>query len=93
VVSHRGRVQRTELSRRLRDARLRRGVSLLTAAKAIGLSESHLCRWEGSGGGCWPRADLLAYAAAFYGVTMDWLMGRESACTTCMRVREALEER
>ena len=73
----------TEFSARLSLLRQERGVSQRTAAKDLGISQSLLSHYEN--GVREPGLDFLCRACDYYGVTADYLLGREE--------RSEIEER
>lgn len=70
-----GKTERQALGHRLREARRTAGFTLEKAAEALSLSHSAISQWEK--GDSFPTADRLEKAAELYGVSMDWLMGKE----------------
>lgn len=54
-----------------------RGVSLPKIAKAIGINQSNLYRWQDRETG--PSGMYLAAFADYFGVSMDWIWGRTDA--------------
>lgn len=65
------------ITTRLRELRERLGVNQETIAEACDISRVALTRYEN--GQRVPRAEIAARLADFYGVTVDYLLGRESA--------------
>ena len=64
-----------EIPKRLRQLRERRGVASYVVSELCGFSRDTLRRYEL--GTQVPGAEALAALADFYGVTTDWLLGRE----------------
>ena len=55
-----------------RQARLRKGVSVLEAAKALGVTDACIYQWET--GISIPRGSRLKEIADYYGVTIEFLL-------------------
>lgn len=66
---------KNSISDRLRDLRTLKGVSQEEAAESCGMSRIALARYET--GTRIPRAENAARLADYYGVTVDYLLGRE----------------
>ena len=64
-----------ELPKRLRQLRERRGVASYVVSELCGLHRDALRRYEQ--GLQVPGAEALAVLADYYGVSTDWLLGRE----------------
>lgn len=62
-------------SKRLKELRKERKVSLRELAKAIGVSNSSLCRWEN--GTSQPLLDNIKAICDYFHVTPNYLMGYE----------------
>ena len=62
------------LSQRLKELRMQKHLRQEDAADALGLSISSYCRYEY--GKREPTASVLVRIADFYGVSLDYLMGR-----------------
>ena len=62
---------------RLRDLRADKKLNQDVVSEACGISRIALARYET--GARTPRAEYVARLADFYGVTVDYLMGREEA--------------
>lgn len=64
-----------EFSERLKELREEKNISLEKLSKAVGIGTSSLSRWENQ------QADVkgsqLDVLADFFGVTVDFLLGRE----------------
>lgn len=64
-----------KFSERLKELRQEKGLSNQGLAKEVKISSSSLCRWENC------QADVkgsqLVILAAYFGVTIDYLMGLE----------------
>lgn len=65
----------TDLGRRLRTCRERRGVPAYVVSELVGVSRDMVRRYES--GTARPTADVLRELANYYGVSADWLLGRE----------------
>ncbi len=65
----------TELGRRLRALRLARGLSVAAAAKATGVSKTHL--WDLEKKPMNPSHELLLKIAPVYGVSISELLGED----------------
>lgn len=66
----------TTIADRLKDLRSQKGVNQDQAAEACNMSRVALARYET--GTRVPRAENAARLADYYGVTVDYLLGRES---------------
>ena len=64
------------MSRQFREARKKNNLKLTVAAKMLGVSQPTLSSWEA--GRKSPTIDNLAKMADLYGVTTDYLLGREA---------------
>lgn len=80
------RVYLQELGKRLRQLREGLGLVLQDVADLFGTSRNVPSQWEG--GLREPSYDTLLRLADFYGVTTDWLLGREGAEKDGPRVRD-----
>ena len=58
----------------------KKGVSCTKAAEDIGLSNSITTKWAKTG--ATPRGDTLQKIAAYFGVSTDFLLGKEKAPTS-----------
>lgn len=65
----------TSIAERLKNLRSTKGVNQDTAAEACDMSRVALARYET--GARIPRAENAARLADYYGVTVDYLLGRE----------------
>lgn len=65
----------TDLGRRLRTCRERRGVPAYVVSELVGVSRDMVRRYES--GTARPTADVLRELADYYDVSTDWLLGRE----------------
>lgn len=63
------------LPERLRDIRRGQKLTIWEAAAMMGIKSNTLNGYET--GSCMPSAKNLFIISAFYGVSMDWLMGGE----------------
>ena len=59
----------------IKELRLERGLSQAALAKSIGVSEKAIDYWER--GVNEPKATYIVLLADFFGVTTDFLLGRE----------------
>ncbi|MDE5995360.1 MAG: helix-turn-helix domain-containing protein, partial [Eubacterium sp.] len=66
-------VNRTPFGTKIRALRKSKGLKQREVAEAIGIKENNYRKYETS---TIPRKDTLVKIAAFYGVTIDYLMGR-----------------
>lgn len=62
------------LGTRLKESRLKKGVSLQVVADAVGASKPHIWELE-RGSSKNPSLDLIAKLAKYFGVTVDYLAG------------------
>lgn len=60
---------------RLKELRLRHGFNQEELAKQIGIKQNSYSDWEH--GKCKPNYEKLEKIADFFGVSLDWLFGRE----------------
>lgn len=65
----------SSIKNRLCELRHKKGVNQDTAAEACGISRIALARYEG--GTRTPRIEIASKLAAYYGVSVDYLLGRE----------------
>ena len=63
------------MDHRFKEARIRAGMTATAAAKALGVSQTTVSNWDL--GRKQPSLELLCKAADLYGVTTDYLLGRE----------------
>lgn len=63
------------MNQRFKEARVRAGMTATAAAKALGISQTTVSNWDL--GRKQPSLELLCKAADLYGVTTDYLLGRE----------------
>lgn len=66
-----------KLAERMKMLRLEKGLKQEEAAKKLDISMSAYCRYEH--GDREPQASILWRMADFYGVTIDYLVGRTDA--------------
>ena len=64
-----------EFSSRLKELRQEKGLSQMQLAKATGISQSAIAKWET--GRTEPTASALLTLAEYFGETADYLLGRE----------------
>ena len=74
---------------RLRDLRAKSGKNQDTVSEECGISRIALARYEG--GQRMPKMNILAKLAEYYGVTVDYLMGRDEPAAA-PNVPERLQE-
>ena len=82
------------MNQRFKEARVRAGMTATAAAKALGVSQTTVSNWDL--GRKQPSLELLCKAADLYGVTTDYLLGREgpaesAASNTVPIAAEALQ--
>ena len=65
------------MNQRFKEARVRACMTATAAAKALGVSQTTVSNWDL--GRKQPSLELLCKAADLYGVTTDYLLGREGA--------------
>lgn len=66
--------------RRFKQARLQKNIKLTDAAQNLGVSQPTLSAWESERKS--PSLDMLVKAAELYGVTTDYLLGRDVELNT-----------
>lgn len=66
---------KNKFSERLKELRLEKGLSMKQLADAIGLTSAGICLWEL--GKRVPNLDAVIMIADFFGVSIDYLAGRE----------------
>lgn len=59
---------------RLKELREERGVSMMTLAKAIGVSDTAVCKWENQDSE--PKLSYIIKLADYFNCTADYLIGR-----------------
>lgn len=65
----------SKFSERLKELRLEKGLSQNQLAKAVNLSDVAICLWEQNKRV--PNLDAVIAIADFFGVSIDYLAGRE----------------
>jgi DNA-binding XRE family transcriptional regulator len=70
----------TTLADRLREARHMRGLTQIEVGEATGIAQNVVSAYER--GARRPELDALTRLADCYGVTLDWLAGRDAPCRT-----------
>lgn len=65
------------MSYRFKDARLKAGLTTAELAKRIGVSQAAVSQWDT--GKKFPSSETLSKLADLYGVSIDYLVGREDA--------------
>lgn len=68
-------MEQISIGDRLRSLRIEKGVSQDQAAESCGISRIALARYET--GTRAPRAEMVSRLADYYGVTVDYLLGRD----------------
>lgn len=82
-----------KLSTRIRNTRLRAGLSQAELAERLGVSRTAVCNWESSKGRTQPSGERLAQIATLAGVSWDWLAtGRGHATLSPENVPTAYAE-
>lgn len=66
--------------RRFKEARIRKRLKLMDVAQTLGVSQPTLSSWESERKS--PSLDMLLKLAELYGVTTDYLLGRDIELTT-----------
>ena len=66
---------RKNFGERLKELRIEKGLSCRQLAQEIGVSGSSIVRWENEQNDI--LAELLLKLADFFGVSIDYLLGRE----------------
>ena len=59
---------------RLKELREERGVSMMTLAKAIGVSDTAVCKWENQDSE--PKLSYIIKLADYFNCSADYLIGR-----------------
>ena len=77
---------KADLGKRLRGARQAAGLTQEAVSEAIGVHAPVISSWER--GHSEPLAGKIPVLADLYGVTADWILGRESAAQTVMEEAE-----
>ena len=67
------------LEKRIRQLRLERGINQKELGNAVGVSKQSVSNWEN--GNIMPSIDLLIRLADVFGVSTDYLLGREEGRT------------
>jgi transcriptional regulator with XRE-family HTH domain len=73
---------------RIRDARIKKGLTQADLAAAIGVSRAHLTNVEGGNGGL--ALDKLSILAKEIGATVAWLIGEGQATTSPLDIKTEL---
>ena len=60
---------------RIKELRINKGISQMDLAKATGISQSAIAKWEL--GRTEPTASAIVMLAKFFGESTDYLLGRE----------------
>ena len=76
------------MDHRFKEARIRAGMTATAAAKALGVSQTTVSNWDL--GRKQPSLELLCKAADLYGVTTDYLLGREGAAESAAANTECI---
>jgi transcriptional regulator with XRE-family HTH domain len=85
-----GVIQMTTIADRLKALRAQKGVNQDTVAEACNISRIALARYET--GARVPRAENAARIADYYGVSVDYLLGREEQPTQTAESKPAPKE-
>ncbi len=64
-----------KFSERLKELRLERGLSIQALSKLVDIGVASICRWEN--GKADIRGEQLCRLADFFGVSTDYILGRE----------------
>ena len=64
---------RARIAKRVREARMRKGLTIKNVADAVGLTSGSINYWES--GGSFPVPENLIRLQEVLGVSLDWLMG------------------
>ena len=64
-----------EFYEKIQELRKQRGITQEELAKALYVSRTAISKWESGRG--YPNLDSLKAIAKYYGVTIDYLVGRE----------------
>lgn len=67
------------LDKRIKQLRLERGINQKELGNAVGVSKQSVSNWEN--GNIMPSIDLLIRLADVFGVSTDYLLGREEGRT------------
>lgn len=70
----------TAFGQRLKEMREEAGLSMLQLAKAVGVSDAAICKWEN--GLAEPKITYLVRLAEFFDCTIDYLTGKEDGYAT-----------
>ena len=62
-------------SKRLKELRTDKGLSIFALSKLVNISDASICRWENSKTDV--KGEQLIILAKFFGVTTDYLLGLE----------------
>ena len=68
-------MKNNRFSKRLRELRVDRGLTQVTLAKALKVSQSSIAKWEK--GDLEPNLETLGNIRTFFKVSMDYLLGFE----------------
>ena len=63
-------------STRIKDLRVKAGLSMDALASKLGITKSRINMWENNG--TVPRMEVLVKLAQYFGVTTDYLLGNDS---------------
>ncbi len=64
-----------KFAEKLKELRTEQGLSMQELSKRVGLSKTAICQWENNTTDI--SSDNLIILANFFGVTTDYLLGRE----------------
>lgn len=65
-----------KFSERLKELRTEKNLSILALSKELKIGVASICRWENNQSDV--KGDQLIIIANFFGVTTDYLLGREN---------------
>ena len=74
---------------RFREARLQAGLTTVQLAQKMGLTQAAVSQWES--GKKVPGIETISRLADLYGVTVDYLLGRDIGCSNVMMSTEVLD--
>lgn len=84
-------MEQQSIGDRLRNLRVQKGVNQDQAAEACGMSRIALARYET--GTRVPRAEMVSRLADYYGVSVDYLLGRDDVSEPAERKEAPDDER
>lgn len=84
-------MEQQNIGDRLRNLRVQKGVNQDQAAEACGMSRIALARYET--GTRVPRAEMVSRLADYYGVSVDYILGRDDASEPAEQKKAPADER